>query len=205
MKLPSLFVIGDSISCYYGKYLEPMLAGKFVYDRKGGTNKLENLDDCTDGINGGDSSMVLTYLRSVVKREFFKPDYLLLNCGIHDTKISGNGLQIPLGQYRDNLESILTLTKTHGIKVIWVRTTPVNENTPHWSRNEIAKRKRDIEEYNQVSDEIMQSRTIPVLDLHQFTLNLGSDIFLNSDDSVHFSDTIAQLQASFIAGALCAV
>ena len=202
MKLPSLFVIGDSISCYYGKYLEPMLAGVFKYDRKGGTNKLEDLDDCTDGINGGDSSMVLTYLQSVVKMEFFKPDYLLLNCGIHDTKTSGNGLQIPLSQYRDNLETILEITKACGIDVVWVRTTPVNEKTPHWSRNEIAKRKSEIEEYNQAADEIMQSRTIPIIDLHQFTLNLGADIFLNVDDSVHFNDTTAKLQAAFIAGAI---
>lgn len=29
MKNPSIFVIGDSISCYYGKYLKEMLQGLF--------------------------------------------------------------------------------------------------------------------------------------------------------------------------------
>ena len=195
-------MIGDSISCYYGKHLESMLTGKFIYDRKGGTNKLEDLDDCTNGINGGDSSMVLTYLKSVVEMDFFKPDYLVLNCGIHDTKISGNGLQIPLGHYQDNLESILKLAKEHGIEVVWVRTTPVNENTPNWSKEEIDRRRCDIERYNQVADAVMNSHHISIIDLYQFTLNLGYDIFLNVDDSVHFNDSTARLQAAFIAGAI---
>lgn len=202
VKCEKIFVIGDSISCYYGEYLEPMLAGLLEYDRKGGTNKLVDLDDCTDGINGGDSSMVLAYLKSVVEMEFFQPDYLMLNCGIHDTKTSENGLQVPLVQYQSNLEAILDIAKTHGIKVIWVRTTPVNQHTPHWSSDEIAKRKGYIEQYNQVADEIMDSHNIPIIDLYQFTLNLGDDIFMNKDDTVHFNDTAAKLQASFIAGAL---
>ncbi len=68
--MEKIFVVGDSISCYYGEYLEAMLKDVYEYDRKGNTHKLEDLDDCTNGINGGDSSMVLTYLKSVVNMDF---------------------------------------------------------------------------------------------------------------------------------------
>ena len=200
--MKKLFVIGDSISCYYGKYLKDMLNGICEYDRKGGNHKLENLDDCTDGINGGDSSMVLTYLKSVINRDFFSPDFILLNCGLHDTKICDGKLQVSVERYRENLLSILNIVKQKNIKTIWVRTTPANEKTTHWEPEEIRRRQDDIDLYNIVADEVMAENKIPVIDLHQFTLNLGPDIYLNKVDSVHFHEQAAQLQAGYIAGAV---
>jgi lysophospholipase L1-like esterase len=200
--MKKLFVIGDSISCYYGKYLKDMLDGFCEYDRKGGKHKLENLDDCTDGVNGGDSSMVLAYLKSVINRDFFSPDFILVNCGLHDTKTSDVKLQVPIERYQENLLSILNVVKQKNIKTIWVRTTPANEKTTHWEPEEIRRRQDDIDLYNKVADEVMAENNIPVIDLHQFTLNLGPDIYLNKVDSVHFNEQAAQLQASYIAGAV---
>lgn len=203
--MKKLFVIGDSISCYYGKYLKAMLNGFCEYDRKGGNHKLENLDDCTDGINGGDSSMVLTYFREVLKKDFFHPDYLLLNCGLHDVKKHGETLQIPPEQYRDNLNQICDLAKLHEINLVWIRTTPLNENSPQMSKSNILWRRGDIEIYNQIADAIMFARNIPVIDLYTFTRNLGPNIYLNHVDTVHFDEHAAQLQASYIAGAITAI
>jgi lysophospholipase L1-like esterase len=200
--MKKLFVIGDSISCYYGKYLKDMLNSFCEYDRKGGKHKLENLDDCTDGVNGGDSSMVLTYLKSVINRDFFSPDFILLNCGLHDTKASDGKLQVPIEKYRENLLSILNIVKQKNIKTIWVRTTPANEKTTHWEPEEIRQRQDDIDLYNKVADEVMAENKIPIIDLHQFTLNLDPDIYLNKVDSVHFNEQAAQLQAGYIAGAV---
>jgi lysophospholipase L1-like esterase len=203
--MKKLFVIGDSISCYYGEYLKPMLDGAYEYDRKGGTNKLDDLDDCTDGINGGDSSMVLTYIKSVINMEIFKPDYLLLNCGIHDTKMPDGKLQVPPDQYSKNLTQILDIAKSKNIKVIWVRTTPVNENTTQWEKEEIKRRIHDIDLYNDIADEIMPDNDIPIIDLHKFTVNLGPDVFMNSNDSVHFNANTAKLQAAFISGSILGI
>jgi lysophospholipase L1-like esterase len=182
-----------------------MLNGVCEYDRKGGNHKLENLDDCTDGINGGDSSMVLTFFREVLKKDFFQPDYLLLNCGLHDVKKHNCRLQIPPEQYRDNLNQICDLAKQHVINVVWIRTTPLNKNSPQISLNDILSRKVDIDNYNQIADGIMFARNIPVIDLYTFTRNLGPDIYLNQVDTVHFNEHAAQLQASYIAGAVSSI
>ena len=58
MTLPALHVVGDSISIHYGPYLQTMLTGVMTYSRK--TAPDGSLDDRA---NGGDSSMVLDYLR----------------------------------------------------------------------------------------------------------------------------------------------
>ncbi len=200
--MKKLFVIGDSISCYYGEYLKAMLEGFYEYDRKGGSNKLEDLDDCTDGINGGDSSMVLAYLKSVINMDFFNPDYLLLNCGIHDTKMPEEKLQVSPEQYSKNLEKILDIVKSKSTKVIWVRTTPVNKHTKCWDSQEILRRQRNIDRYNDIADEIMAGNNVPVINLNKFTVNLGPDIYLNKFDSVHFNNEAARLQAAFIAGSV---
>jgi lysophospholipase L1-like esterase len=195
-----LFVIGDSISCYYGKYLEQYVKDVFEYDRKGGSHTLTDLDDCTNGINGGDSSMVLTYLSKVVTEKWFAPDCLLINCGLHDTKCGdGGGLQIPIEQYAENLQKICVLLKANNIKMIWVRTTPLNKlhSPPGSLRTE-----KDIEHYNKIADAVMNENSVPIIDLNTFTSNLEDDIYLNGTDKVHFNDNASALQAAFIAGAM---
>lgn len=39
-----------------------------------------------DGPNGGDSQMVLAYLKSRLADRTFEPDVIMLNCGLHDIK-----------------------------------------------------------------------------------------------------------------------
>ena len=101
VSLPSVFVIGDSISIHYGPYLERMLTGRFVYDRK--TDAGEALLDLDQprGANAGDSSMVLEYVRALA-RVGFGTDYLLLNCGLHDLRTNPitSAKQVPLAEYR---------------------------------------------------------------------------------------------------------
>ena len=200
--MKSLFVIGDSISCYYGRHLEKMLAGVMTYDRKGRTNILKDLDDCTDGVNGGDSSMVLTYLREVVHKDWFKSDILLLNCGLHDIKQNQTTgvLQVPPELYKENLGKIIAIVREKGISLVWARTTPLNKKHPNYDGALFQRRTGCIDTYNGIADQIMKDNTIPVIDLFTFTRNLGEDIYLNGIDNCHFNEQAAAQQAAFIAG-----
>ena len=209
----NLFVIGDSISCYYGRYLQPLLAGLFNYDRKGGTNLLKDLDDGTDGVNGGHSGMVVTYLRERLGRGGFAPDVLLLNCGLHDIKKDGAGnYQVPPQKYEANLGEIIALSQKIGCQLAWVRTTPMN----HDERSRAARAavpadrlavrdEEDVPRYNALADAVMRKAQVPLIDLYTFTLNLGADIYLTDADPVHFDKTAARLQAAFIAGAVSSI
>lgn len=205
MKKPAVFVIGDSISCYYGKHLQKMLEGVFDYDRKGGRHTLRNLDDGTNGVNGGDSSMVLTYVQGLKKRGNFKPDYLILNCGIHDTKKNPatRKNQIPPEAYKRNLQTICRLLRKMGIKVIWVRTTPFNKNFVFPKGANPIHTTQDTHRYNRIADGVMKEYRIPTVDLYAFTINLGEGIYC--DNYVHFDEATAARQASFIAGYLDAL
>lgn len=206
--MKKIFVIGDSISCYYGKYLEPMLAECFEYDRKGGTNILEVPDDCTDGVNGGPSSMVLTYLKTVITQDWFCPDLLLFNCGLHDIKkdaITGEH-QINPDDYQANLKKICELIISKPITPIWIRTTPVNRNTPPVPPDvKTVRDNADVVKYNTISDQVMEEYKIRKIDLYTFTENLPEPRYLNGTDNVHYNEETSALQAAFIAGAICTI
>lgn len=210
--MKNLFVIGDSISCYYGKHLEPMLSGRFEYDRKGGTHELRDREDGTNAVNGGDSAMVISYLKEIGNVWQEKaPDYLLLNCGLHDLRkeLSTGSYQVPAEAYEANLSLILDLVRKLGTTIIWVRTTPVidlfPDRIPEWART--VRANSDVIRYNAIADRVMGGQGVPVIDLYTFTANLmgafGAGIY--SDGSVHFNVETAAKQAAFIAGNLWAL
>ncbi len=103
-----IYIVGDSISIQYGPYLESYLEGTMDYSRKGvdeeATLNLEN----PQGANGGDSSMVLSFLRAKAESEGIDTDLLLVNCGLHDIKTNPETgeRQVSMDEYSENLRAI---------------------------------------------------------------------------------------------------
>lgn len=194
-----LFIIGDSISLDYGPYLQPMLGSGVVYDRQGGVEA--RLDDPmhASGANGGDSGMILNYLRSRRSVNPVKADLIAINCGLHDIKRhrDTNHLQVPPDTYRQNLSTIITEVRDNGAQPLWIRTTTLDEDV-HNRRNSNFKRfVKDLDNYRAMADEVMAQEAVPVIDLYSFTLSQGPDLYR---DHVHFHDPIIRRQASFISG-----
>jgi hypothetical protein len=199
-----IYLIGDSISIHYGLYLQQYLHGFMDYSRKQGEDEaLLDLDN-PQGANGGDSTMVRSYLEARALKNGIAADILLLNCGLHDIKraLGINALQVPINQYRENLRAIVKLVEKMGLKLVWIRTTPCDETVHNCGRKlEFKRFAADCEEYNCAADEIMVETKTPSIDLYSFTLNLGSNLYC---DHVHFPPHIREKQAAFIAGWLAA-
>lgn len=199
--MKKLFVIGDSISMHYGPYLERYLNGKYAYDRKRAKIGEKSELDFPSGENGGDSSMVLCYLKTC-KAILADVDILLINCGLHDIKRDPDTLkyQVDIKDYENNLNSILDILDEFDISVIWVRTTPVDERLHLEKKGRSFLRfEADVDKYNLAADDIMNKRGIRILDLFGFTENIRDELYT---DGVHFKDEIRKLQAAFIAGYL---
>ena len=126
-------------------------------------------------------------------------DVILLNCGLHDIKtdpVSG-AKQVALAQYQDNLRAIIEVVVSTGASMIWVRTTPCDEavhNRPDMAFHRFA---ADGIAYNEAADSIMADAGIPSIDLYNFTLGLGPDLYC---DHVHFHEAIREKQGIYIAG-----
>ncbi len=195
-----IYVIGDSISIQYGPYLKKYLDGVIEYSRKEGEDEaLLNLDNPV-GANGGDSSMVLSFLKAKSKAGWIDADMILLNCGLHDIKTDPKTgrKQVPLEDYKKNLKKIVALLAKMKTKLAWIRTTPCDEKV-HNSRPkmEFHRFSADCRAYNEAADRIMKASKIPMIDLNTFTANLGDAPYC---DHVHFHEHIREKQAAFIAG-----
>jgi len=198
-----MLIIGDSISVHYAPYLEDLLRGRFEYLKKEGLKAaLENLD-VPLGANWGDSSMVLDRLRKTKLLEAAAADVALVNCGLHDIKrqTAEAECQVPLENYRENLEQIADLFERAKTPLIWVNTTPVDDERHARLMKKFARFERDVLAYNEAAEAVMRRRGVPVIDLHGFTKRLGPDIF---DDHVHFTEKVRHQQAQFIANWLLA-
>lgn len=200
MAKPLLFVIGDSISLHYGPYLQKMLAGRYRYARKTGQERAVKARSATvRDPNGGDSSAVLAYIQAMLTDKKWRPDVLLLNCGLHDIKTTPatGDKQVPLATYRDNLRQIVSTLAAAKIRTIWVRTTPVDDKQHNTRSKNFHRFAADLASYNRAADTIMKDAGIVSIDLHSLTLSLGDDLFC---DHVHYRDPVRQNQAAFIAG-----
>lgn len=196
-----LFVLGDSISVHYGPYLAQMLQGVLEYGRKEPVARPSLELPYPGDANGGDSSMVLAYLRERLNE--LSSDLLLLNCGLHDLRTGPQDemKQVPPARYRANLHEIAQLVRRHRVRTFWVRTTPLDDET-HNSRNVGFHRfHQDVILYNEIADAVFERAGIPIIDLYTFTLNLGEGVYC---DHVHFATRVRELQAAYIAGSLLA-
>ena len=202
MELPKLFVVGDSISVGYSPHLQKMTEGVFqFYGRKTGMEEALKDLDIPLGSNIGDSGMVLNYLQTMLTKSDWRPEILILNCGLHDIKTVNGSIQIPLEDYRRNLKDIFALLSEKGINIIWVRTTPVEDEQHNNIQNNFKRYSMDLEKYNAAADEIMDVNGIKMIDLHAFTSRLGKGKEIYRDH-VHYHPEIEALQAAYIAGFL---
>lgn len=193
-ELPSVFVLGDSISLHYGPYLAEALGVRFRYDRKRAPDGATDPNEA----NGGDSTQVLAFLRSPAGQSI-PQGLLLLNCGLHDIKLRPDqpGCQVPLDAYATNLEGILRECRLKSWRAVWVRTTPVvdalhRERSPGFDRRE-----SDVAAYNAEADRVMARHDVPIIDLHAFTLPFLPSALI---DHVHFSVDLRRLQGTYLAG-----
>lgn len=202
MKLPSAFIIGDSISIGYDPYLKKYLNGKFRYSRKQGAKEANWNLDMPMCANGGDSSLVLKYLRgNHIHKEIPNVDYFLFNCGLHDIR-TGTVLkrkQIPLLSYRINLCLIIQEINKFANHIIWINSTPIEDARHNSLCKDFFRYNDDVLLYNNEARIIMQKFNIPIIDLYSFTLLCGQNPY---SDHVHFKETIYQKQSKFIARCL---
>ncbi len=199
--LALLFVLGDSISVHYGPHLRDAVAGRFHYDRKGGSDaRLDNPADVSN-INGGDSDRVLEYLRYRLAHDPIAADLMLINCGLHDLKRNPatGELQVPLDRYIANLREIIAVARRMAVRVAWISTTPVDDERHNSRSRHFHRHAADVQTYNAAADSMMAELRVPTIDLFAFTVALArrpSDLYC---DHVHFPEDVRVAQGRFIA------
>ena len=169
---PRVLLLGDSIRMSYQPYVSQLLRGK------------------AEIVGPADNCQYSLYTLSSLGRwieDLGKPDIVYWNNGLHDSGHNPNRcpIQIPVDMYRANLEFILCQLITFTPNIIWATTTPVHPDKPFLD-TEWAWDNEEIDKYNMVANELMESRGIPINDLHSLVwANMPE--FL-AEDQLHLSE-----------------
>lgn len=203
--LPRVFVLGSSLTLHFGPYLEKALQGHFRYDRKranDGKHAEGNLD-VAQGASGGDSGMVLSYLRHRREHDPIPADVLLLNCGLHDLKTdpASGAKQVPIEQFERNLLASTEEVARMGLKLVWLRITPVVDVIHNARSRAFHRFAADVDRYNAVADLVMRDAGAKSIDLHALCSRQAPDALI---DHIHYNEPGRLEQAEFIARELIA-
>lgn len=173
--LPNVLIIGDSISIGYTGPAREILKGK--------ANVVHNPGNAQH--SGFGAAQLEAWLGDT------RWDVIHFNHGLHDLKYvdeegknsntrEGAHIQVPLADYRSNMEAIVLGLKKTGAALIFATTTPFPEGVkPFRSPGDVAK-------YNDVALDIMTRNGITVNDLYTFALPRLESI--QKPVNVHFHD-----------------
>lgn len=182
--MPLVVLIGDSIRMGYQRFVRENLDGE--------------AEVWAPAENGGTSSNVLAHIDEWVTER--NPDIVHINCGLHDlkTEFDADQKNIPLDQYRENVEKIFsTILEMTSSKIIWATTTPVNEQWHH-ERKGFDRFETDVETYNRVAIRIAQNLGVQINDLYEVVMKAGRDRLLR-EDGVHFTEEGSALLGQAVA------
>ncbi|MFH1742731.1 MAG: SGNH/GDSL hydrolase family protein [bacterium] len=185
--LPKVLIIGDSISIGYTEPLVEILDGRAVVEHNPG-----NAQHSGYGLANLDSWLGDT-----------KWDVIHFNHGLHDlkyvdkdgknTKSKETGhIQIPLDQYKKNMEAIVVHLKKTGAKLIFATTTPFPDKPDGPLREP-----DQTEKYNAVALRIMKKHGVEVNDLYSFalprleTLQIPNNVHFTPDGSQALAEEVA--------------
>ena len=180
--LPSVLIIGDSISIGYTPFVREILSGKAAVWRPvrpdGGI------------INCGSTAAGVSELKQWLGNGRY--DLITFNFGLHDIayrhpdspeqghrdKVRGT-LSVAPDAYRKNMETITRMLKETGARLIWVNTTLVPPG-------EIGRFEGDEVRFNRIAQDIMEREGIPVCDLHALTAAFDAAMFAGPGN-VHYT------------------
>lgn len=184
---PVVYSSGNSISMGYWPYLEGELHDTMdVYYQR------ELAKDMPDiGLrNNGHAHLAYAVLQAAYKNERFRPDYILINFGLHMIRTHHGKVQA----YGDWIAKFAAFAKAHDARMIWVNTTPYQQSFRP-AQNET------IKAFNAIAAEVAARHGVPVVNLHACVLEqvkAGGDKAVFTD-GVHFTEDTKRKQAFFIA------
>ena len=193
----SIFVYGDSISMQWGIPFHEMISGEYKYDRLGGGDSKDLADK---RYNGETSRSMLEWIEQLEKKDRCE---LLFNCGLHDIKrdFMGN-YEVPVDEYRDNLQKIISIAKNNFDGMIWLNTTPVDDKRHMDLCSRFVRRNKDVLSYNITAKELMDANKIPIIDLYSVVLNILDENEAVYMDHVHFNKNISKILSEVIVDSL---
>lgn len=189
-KLPNVLIIGDSIAMGYTLPVRALLKGQAnVFHPMRPDGKLP--------VNCFSTAVALTELPKWLGST--KWSVIQFNWGQHDicyrnpeSKNPGQRdkehgkIEVPLADYRANLEKLVAMLEKTGARLIWASTTRV-------VKNDLGRFEEDAVKYNAAAQEILARHQIPTDDLYALSLTFPPELALGPGNPHFMPEGYARL------------
>jgi hypothetical protein len=139
--------------------------------------------------NNGHAHNAYASLEKAYKNENFKPDFILINFGLHML----NGYQNNLEGYGEWVQKFIDMAKVHNAKLIWVTTTPYALYRDAQNGT--------VRKFNEIATKIVNENNMYLADLYTCVTDLIKERneWNVYEDGVHFKEEIKAKQGEFLA------
>lgn len=182
--LPTVLLLGDSISVGYAPHVKRRLAGvavvKFAERENGRPRNLGNTRGALKSLRSG---RVPSGHFDLIHFNFGQNDFAYRNKAIPPgapgrmDKIKGK-ITTPIEDYERNLRQIISALEPRAGTLLWASSTIIPEDEP-------ARVPGDEVRYNAVADRVMREAGIPTHDLYELTTTFDAAMFVAPGD-VHY-------------------
>lgn len=200
-QLPKVLFFGDSISGGYSKSLMKIMEGRAEMVKLGAVATYRINEEAwwhssrkAKAMDFGSAKACIADLERFAEHlAETKYDVIHFNFGLNDIfRGRGGAWHNPVDQYAKDLETIVTLLKKNGAKIIWANITPIPENAPNNPEG-------DELIYNAAAAKVMKKHGIPINDLHSVITQWDGYAEWKKGDDVHFSGGVYRMLAEQIA------
>ncbi|KAG7756440.1 hypothetical protein KL911_001242 [Ogataea haglerorum] len=197
-------LFGDSITQYSSKQIIEPGNGQIQFSIAAAlTNDYQRkLEVITRGFDGYNSEQALHILPEILKYEHDTkpaPEQIKLAWiffGTNDSSVGGDHIQhVPTGRYAENMETLIRLLQSRGIKVIAVKPGTHDETLADEAKlRSRAKRSNELQkQYGDALGEVCGKLEVPTVDLYDVFINSGLSSAELLSDGIHFTGTAYQL------------
>lgn len=179
---PRVVLVGDSIRQGYAPLVQKALPEAEVISPKG----------------AGDSAWLLKNLNALVLDH--KPDLVHVNVGLHDLRKSrkDGSYQVPVEAYAKNLDALLGRLKKTKAGIVFVLTTPVDDERGKKRGGPFGRFDADVRRYNAAALGVCARHGVPCHDLYALVTRSGGPKIMTGDGT-HYTSEGKAIQARAVA------
>lgn len=179
-----VLLIGDSIRMDYGKVVDEKLKDQVIV--------------ISPTENGNDSANVI---KNLDKWLADKPVLVTLNAGLHDIKFKDGKHQVSPEAYEKNLKEIVTKIRASGARVVFLTTTPINDEQHKARKAGFERTDAAVKKYNEIAAKVMKAENVQVVDLYAVVIKAGQKK-IQKPDGTHYLPEGSHLLGTAVAEAI---
>jgi lysophospholipase L1-like esterase len=139
------------------------------------------------GIGGDTSRKILARIQNEIEARLSKTwdTKIILSFGINDERSQDNAIEVPLDEYRDNIQKIIKIVKSYTDKLLIIGNPPIGDSLVNFKIFQYSDER--VKQYDRVLQDSAEATNIPFISTRELFEKAGKSN-LSTYDQLHVND-----------------